>query len=66
LIGSAADKCGQLSIGDQIVQIDETRFEDLHETQAVELLKRISQLRRLAITTITIKLFNSQKLIAEQ
>uniref|UniRef100_A0A1I8B6N5 PDZ domain-containing protein n=1 Tax=Meloidogyne hapla TaxID=6305 RepID=A0A1I8B6N5_MELHA len=43
--GSAAERCCRLEVGDQIVQIDETRFEDLNEKQALEVLKKLSYVK---------------------
>lgn len=48
--GSAAEKCGHLEIGDQIVQINDIRFDDLNEKQALELLKKYNAIKK----TITI------------
>lgn len=44
--GSAAERCCRLEVGDQIVQIDETRFEDLNEKQALEVLKKLSYVKK--------------------
>ncbi|KAF7638989.1 hypothetical protein Mgra_00001515 [Meloidogyne graminicola] len=44
--GSAAEKCGRLEVGDQIVQIDDTRFEELNEKQALEVLKRLNYVKK--------------------
>jgi segment polarity protein dishevelled len=44
--GSAAEKCGRLEVGDQIVQIDETRFEELNEKQALEVLKKLNSVKK--------------------
>lgn len=48
--GSAAEKCGQLEIGDQIVQIEHTSFENLSDKQAVDVIKKIALLKRLIKT----------------
>uniref|UniRef100_A0A914MNV1 Uncharacterized protein n=1 Tax=Meloidogyne incognita TaxID=6306 RepID=A0A914MNV1_MELIC len=44
--GSAAERCCRLEVGDQIVQIDETRFEDLNEKQALEVLKKLNSVKK--------------------
>lgn len=49
ILGSAAEKCGQLEIGDQIVQIEHTSFENLSDKQAVDVIKKIALLKRFVI-----------------
>ncbi|KAL3079468.1 hypothetical protein niasHT_031797 [Heterodera trifolii] len=48
--GSAAEKCGCLEIGDQIVQVESTKFEELDEKQALDMLRRLNGLKK----TVTI------------
>ena len=43
---SAADKSGRLSVGDQIIQVDDHCFEQLTDNQALELLRKLSRLER--------------------
>ncbi|CAD5214343.1 unnamed protein product [Bursaphelenchus xylophilus] len=44
---SAADRCGALGVGDQIVQVDNTSFEELSDEQVVSLLRKISSQKRV-------------------
>uniref|UniRef100_A0A914I241 Segment polarity protein dishevelled n=1 Tax=Globodera rostochiensis TaxID=31243 RepID=A0A914I241_GLORO len=44
--GSAAEKSGHLEVGDEIIQVEETRFEDLSEKQALYLLKQLKFVKK--------------------
>ncbi|CAD5210438.1 unnamed protein product [Bursaphelenchus okinawaensis] len=44
---SAADRCGALGVGDQIVQVDNTSFEELTDEQVVSLLRKVSNQKRM-------------------
>lgn len=46
VLGSAADRCQVLEVGDQIIQVDSTSFEHLTNDQCLALLKKASNDRR--------------------
>ncbi|KAH7727054.1 DIX domain-containing protein [Aphelenchoides avenae] len=48
--GGAADRCGMLEVGDQIVQVDFTSFENLSDKECVAVLQKAAKSKR----TITI------------
>ncbi|KAI1728625.1 DIX domain-containing protein [Ditylenchus destructor] len=53
--GSAADICGQLEIGDQIVQLEHTSFEKLSDKESID------EIRKAAMTKKTIKIYVAKR-----
>lgn len=55
--GGIVDSDGRIEVGDQIVQVNRNSFENLSDTEAVDLLRKAAASRRWAVLDFLHKLF---------